>query len=419
MKFSINRSSIFFSITFTFIISLISIFLAAMFLLEYDKQEYTDKLNKKYSIIARATLFHLNNFIDEKELRQQIQDYSMRKIENDKTKDYIIEHSQIIQKIENKIGNSSILKYKKYHYLLIEHEESVQLFKDEDYQPHRYDVIKIIFGLIFAVIILSYIVTIRKIKPLRRLKRQMDKFGEGSLDIDCRRDGKDEISQVSNSFAHAIIQIQKLNSSRQLFLRNIMHELKTPITKGRISAEMVPNGKQKDRLINVFEKLELLINEFASIEQITSGAGIQNIRPARLIDIIDESIDLAMVQTKALKLEIDDSLVLNVDFRLFTTAMKNLIDNGIKYSIDHFVIITATKDKISFISKGSPLEHPLEHYIQPFIQEKNSHQSFGLGLYIVDNIAKAHKLNFKYHHKNGLNYLYFENIENLLISQSV
>ena len=414
MKLNITKSSIFFSITFAFLLSLISIFLAAMFLLEYDKQEYADKLNKKYSIIARATLFHLNNFIDEKELQQQIKDYSMRKIDNVKIKDYIIENSEVIQKIENKIGNSSILKYKKYHYLLIEHENTVKLFKDEDYQPHRYDVIKIIFGLIFVIIILSYIMTIRKIKPLRRLKRQMDKFGNGSLDIDCKRDGQDEISQVSNSFQHAVEQIQKLNSSRQLFLRNIMHELKTPITKGRITAEMIPSGKQKDRMINVFEKLELLINEFASIEQITSGAGVQNIRPARLIDIIDESIDIAMVPSKALKLEIDDSLILNVDFRLFTTAIKNLIDNGIKYSIDNYIVITATKKRISFISKGSPLEHKLEHYIQPFIQEKNSHQSFGLGLYIVDNIVKAHDLDFKYRHKNGLNYFCFENIESLL-----
>ena len=414
MKFNITRSSIFFSITFAFLLSLVSVFLAAIFLLEYDKQEYTDKLNKKYSIIARATLFHLNNFINKTELQQQIKDYSMREISNNKIKDYIIEQSKVIQKIESKIGNSSILKYKKYHYLFIEHGNSTQLFKDEDYQPHRYDVIKIIFSFIFFIIIFSYIMTIRKIKPLRRLKRQMDKFGNGSLDIDCKQDGEDEISQVSNSFQHAVEQIKKLNNSRQLFLRNIMHELKTPITKGRISAEMIPNGKQKDRLINVFEKLELLINEFASIEQITSGAGIQNIRPARLIDIMDESIDLAMIPLKALKLEIDDTLILHVDFRLFTTAIKNLIDNGTKYSIDGFIIITATKNKISFISKGSPLEHNLEHYVQPFTKAKNSHQSFGLGLYIVDNIAKAHNLDFKYHHKDGLNYFCLKDIENLL-----
>ena len=266
----------------------------------------------------------------------------------------------------------------------------------------------------FLIIITAYIITIRKIKPLRKLKREMDKFAKGNLEINCYRDGEDEISQVSNSFANAVEQIKKLNHSRQLFLRNIMHELKTPITKGRISAEMLEESRQKERLINVFEKLELLINEFASIEQITSGAGLTNIKPARLIDIIDESIDLAMVPPHQVKLEIDENLVLNVDFRLFTTALKNLIDNGIKYSIDKFVIITATKHQISVISKGSPLQQKLKHYIQPFTQAKNSHQSFGLGLYIVDNIIKAHRLKFKYKHKNGLNYFYFEKIETLL-----
>lgn len=412
--FNITRSSIFFGMTFTFLLSLVSIILAGMFLIEYDKQEYTDKLNKKYTIIARATLFHLNNFIDKDELEEQIKDYSLHKINDDEIKNYIIEESKLIQRIENKLGNIAILKYKTYHYLMIEHQKHTLLFKDEDFQPHRYDVIKLIFVFIFAIILSSYIMTIKKIRPLRKLKKEMDKFAKGDLSISCKRDGNDEIAQVSNSFQNAVEQIQKLNNSRQLFLRNIMHELKTPITKGRISVEMIEDGKQKVRLISVFEKLEHLINEFASIEQITSGGGVKNIRPAKLIDIIDESIDLAMIPSKAFKLEIDSNLVLHVDFRLFTTAIKNLIDNGIKYSTDNFVIITATKDRISTVSKGKPLEHSLDHYIEPFIQEKNSHQSFGLGLYIVDNIVKAHNLEFKYHHKDGHNYFYFEKIENLL-----
>ncbi len=409
-----SKSSIFYSITFIFFISIVSIFFAFMFLMEYDKKEYSEKLNAKYSIIARATLFHLNNFITQSELQEQIQDYSLSEIKNKNIMDQIISQSVVIQKIKSKIGASAILKYKKYHYLLIQHEDSILLFKDEDFQPHRYDAIKIIFGLVLFIIIIAYIMTIRKLKPLRRLKRQMDKFATGDLNISCKSDGEDEISQVSNSFHNAVEQIKKLNHSRQLFLRNIMHELKTPITKGRISVEMIESSKQKERLINVFEKLELLINEFASIEQITSGAGIQNVKPARLLDILDESIDLAMVPMDKIKMEVDDTLILHVDFRLFTTAIKNLIDNAVKYSIDHFVIITSSKNRLSFISKGSPLDKELEHYIQPFTQEKPSHQGFGLGLYIVDNIAKAHNLDFTYKHNNGYNYFNFEKIDSLL-----
>ncbi|WP_263833037.1 ArsS family sensor histidine kinase [Sulfurospirillum oryzae] len=408
-----TKSSIFYSITFIFAISIVSIFLALLFLLEYDKQTYTEKLNTKYSIIARATLFHLNNFITNDELKKQVQGYRMREITEKETQEQIIKSAQVIQKISDRIGTSAILRYDNDHYLYIETKYSSLLLKDEDFQPYRYDLIKIIFGVVFAIIIVAYILTIRKLKPLRKLKRQMDRFAKGDLDINCKTDGEDEISQVANSFHNAVEQINKLNHSRQLFLRNIMHELKTPITKGRISAEMLENGKQRDRLISTFEKLELLINEFASIEQITSGEGLKNVKPYRLVDMLDEAIDLAMISPSQIDIELDDEIILHVDFRLFTTAMKNVIDNGIKYSIDQKIKIVATKEKISFVSQGKPLSYDLEHYLEPFVQEKNSHQSFGLGLYIVYHIIKAHHISFTYEHKEGYNYFNFEKIETL------
>jgi two-component system, OmpR family, sensor kinase len=409
-----TKSSIFYSITFIFTISIVSIFLALLFLLEYDKQTYTEKLNTKYSIIARATLFHLNNFITNEELKRQVQGYQMREIIDDETKTLIIKNAQIIQKIADRIGTSAILRYENNHYLHIETKYASLLLKDEDFQPYRYDLIKVIFGVVFAIIIIAYILTIRKLKPLRRLKRQMDRFAKGDLDINCKTDGEDEISQVANAFHNAVEQINKLNHSRQLFLRNIMHELKTPITKGRISAEMLENGKQRDRLIGTFEKLELLINEFASIEQITSGEGLKNVKPYRLVDMLDEAIDLAMISPSQIEIEMDDEIILHVDFRLFTTAMKNVIDNGIKYSIDQTIQILASREKISFISQGKPLKYELEYYLEPFVQEKNSHQSFGLGLYIVYHIVKAHHITFTYEHKEGYNYFNFEKIETLM-----
>jgi two-component system OmpR family sensor kinase len=408
-----TKSSIFYSITFIFSISIISIFLALLFLLEYDKQQYTDKLNAKYSIIARATLFHLNNFITSEELKKQVQGYQMREISDKEEREEILKQAQVIQKIGDKIGSSAILKYNSGHYLFIETKYSSLLLKDEDFQSYRYDLIKTIFGVVFLIIIIAYILTLRKLRPLRTLKRQMDRFAKGDLEINCQTDGEDEIAQVSNAFHNAVTQINKLNQSRQLFLRNIMHELKTPITKGRISAEMLEGGKHKERLISAFEKLELLINEFASIEQITSGEGIKNVKPYRLIDMLDEAIDLAMVSPERVDIAIEGEIVLHVDFRLFTTAMKNMIDNGIKYSIDQKMSIIATKTKLSFISQGKPLQYELSHYLEPFVQEKNSHQSFGLGLYIVHNIIKAHRLHFTYEHKESYNYFNFEKLENL------
>lgn len=49
-----------------------------------------------------------------------------------------------------------------------------------------------------------------------------------------------------------------------------MHELKTPIGKGRIISEMIKEDRQKERLIAIFLRMDSLINEFAKIENLFS-----------------------------------------------------------------------------------------------------------------------------------------------------
>lgn len=408
------RSSIFYSITFIFFLATASVFLAFLWLMEYDKQNYTNELNTKYSIVARATLFHLNNFITNDELEAQVKDYKMTEITDVEEKKRIGANAQVIEEIQAKIGSSSILVYEKNHYLQITHNDTILLLKDDDYQPYRYDVIRIIFASVFFILLGTYIFTIRKLKPLRKLKQEIDKFARGDLEeVTCNSSGSDEISEVAEAFYNAVGQIKSLNHSRQLFLRNIMHELKTPITKGRITAEMVTQDKYKARLITVFEKLETLINEFASIERITSGIGLTEVKEYRLVDLIDEAMDLAMVGPESVGLNISEEISLQVDFKLFSIALKNMIDNGIKYSKEKRVKVVADKHSIRFISLGDPLEYPLAHYVEPFVQGANSTKSLGLGLYIVDNIIKAHSLELTYRHQNGYNIFYFEKLEAL------
>jgi two-component system OmpR family sensor kinase len=191
-----------------------------------------------------------------------------------------------------------------------------------------------------------------------------------------------------------------------------MHELKTPITKGRITAEMLQGDeKKKQRIITAFERLEAMINEFASIERITSGAELIHASPYRLIDIFDEAIDLAMVERDSINFGISKDLNLNVDFKLFSLAIKNMIDNAIKYSSDKSITIRVDESSIKFISLGKPLDKAFEYYLTPFTQGNSKTKGFGLGLYIVDNIIKAHKIDFAYSHQNGENIFSFENLQ--------
>ena len=409
------RSSIFITITFIFGLALVSIFLAFLWLMGFDKQNYTRELNNKYSNVARTNLFYMGGIINKTQYDRQLSNIDMPEITSQSRKDEILRKATVLEEISSDLGSSAILLYDKHHYLKIEHLDELKLLMDKEFQPYRYEVIKAVFAVVAVILLAAYIFVIYKIKPLRKLKRQIVKFANGELDgVQNVGNGKDEISEVSEAFYGAVCQIKALNDSRHLFLRNIMHELKTPITKGLIAAQMIEKSKNQERLISVFHKLENLINELAAIEQITSKIGLTNKTPCLMRDLIDEAIDIAMVEKEHVGISELDEVRVMVDFKLFSVAIKNMIDNGIKYSTDKHVNIMVSKDHMKFITQGEKLKNDLDFYIQPFIKGEDAQKSFGLGLYIVSNILEAHGLKFGYEYKNGMNVFIFENLQDII-----
>ncbi|MFC2750978.1 MAG: ArsS family sensor histidine kinase [Campylobacter sp.] len=409
-----KRSSVFYTITFIFALALTSIFLAFLWLMDYDKQNYARELNAKYSTIARNQLFLMSGIINEKEYERQTGDFKMPEITNERQKEEILANATVLEEISADIGSSAIMIYQNHHYLKVQHVDKVLLLKDNDYQPYRYDIIKIIFSLVAIILLAAYVFVIRKLKPLRKLKRQIAKFAAGEIDeVQNVSSGNDEISEVAEAFYDAVSQIKNLNASRKLFLRNIMHELKTPITKGRLAAEMIEKSKNQERLVSVFIKLENLINEFAAVEQVTSSIALNNTKICRIDDVIDEALDIAMVDPGQVTISKLEDVNLNADFKLLAIAAKNMIDNALKYSPNKHVNITITRESIKFINEGERLSRELRHYVEPFTKGESAQKSFGLGLYIVENIIKAHKLTLSYEYKNGLNVFSFENLQNI------
>lgn len=409
------RSSIFITITFIFGLALVSIFLAFLWLMGFDKQNYTRELNNKYSNVARTNLLYMGGIINKAQYDRQLSNIDMPEITAKNEKEEILKNAAVLEEISSDLGSSAILLYDKHHYLKIEHLDELKLLMDKEFQPYRYEVIKAVFAVVAVILLAAYIFVIYKIKPLRKLKRQIVKFANGELDgVQNVGNGKDEISEVSEAFYEAVCQIKALNDSRHLFLRNIMHELKTPITKGLIAAQMIEKSKNQERLISVFHKLENLINELAAIEQITSKIGLTNKTPCLMRDLIDEAIDIAMVEKEHVGISELDEVRVMVDFKLFSVAIKNMIDNGIKYSTDKHVNIMVSKDHMKFITQGEKLKNDLDFYIQPFIKGKDAQKSFGLGLYIVSNILEAHGLKFGYEYKNGMNVFIFENLQDII-----
>lgn len=255
-----------------------------------------------------------------------------------------------------------------------------------------------------VLLLTLYLWIIRSLKPLKSLQQEIQKFADGDLNISCKSDKKDEIALVANEFDKAAKTIEKLITSRQLFLRTIMHELKTPIAKGRIVSAMVSEESQNEMLESVFTRLELLLEEFSKIEQMLSSGYQLNLQLYRVRDIVDQSVELLMVDEKRVTIAEKEPIMIESDFSLLSLALKNLIDNALKYSSDKKTTIMIKKTGVTVASFGAPLAHALQSYFQPFHNQSDAENAgLGLGLYIVNSITELLHMHLSYEHREGMN----------------
>jgi len=255
------------------------------------------------------------------------------------------------------------------------------------------------------------LMVLKKLYPLKRLNQQIQKFAKGDLDVKIDIDSDDEIGKIAKSFNKAIKHIKQLISSKNLFMRNIMHELKTPITTSRIVAETVDDEMAREILIKSFNRMNELIEDLAQVERIT----MYNFSPKKgqylLSEIIEEAKNMLLKDEKHFEF-IYANRKITTDKSLLALVLKNLIDNAIKYSPNHFARVEIMGDKIMVRSKGEKLKHDLSYYTEPFSQEEKRSAGFGLGLYIVDNVTEKLGGEFRYRYDEKLGENIFEIILN-------
>jgi len=378
----------------------LSLLITALFILDKDRQK-SDELSR-YRLISNALLSTAQLNPTQEELEKFYKNLHVKPVAINANRMLILSKGKEIFEGESVYGRMRIFAIGKSRYIYLQRYGFNLMLKDTKPRTIRFNLTIFIAMLIGILFLFLYIAIIRKLSPLKKLNRQILEFAKGNMDINITYRSNDEIGQIAQSFDNAIYHIKTLLESKNLFMRNMMHELKTPITKGRIVVEMIEDKNNKKILIRAFERMNQLIGELAYIERLTTQSFQPKLKEVDINDIIEKSLTLLLVNKEKVTIKTDNNLI-TTDAKLLSLALKNLIDNALKYSKDSHATIIADSKSIKVLSKGKSLEYPLEYYLEPFTQEEKRQSGFGLGLYIVNNIIQRLDYTLHYYYKDSSN----------------
>jgi two-component system OmpR family sensor kinase len=384
------------NIAFAFSFSIL--FLICAFSYIYKDEINARKFQNIYQIEYLSTLYQNNTLAD---IEGYFENLGLRKADNT-LKDNILKNGSTAQNSVS--GNFAVILYKGAYYMRFADKDSIAFFalKRDSFTDNVY---LTFFFIVFILLVGLYLFTMRSIKSVDGIRKAVKKLADDGINSVVI----DERDELSSEFNKTVKNIADIYNARTLFLRAIMHELKTPIGKGRIVAEMIEDNLSKERLIKIFRRLETLIGEFAKTEQLITQNYTLEKKRYPLSKILGLSFDFLMLEPEQLDKRIikklpKQNIYVDADLDSMALAFKNLIGNAIKYSSDGCVIVALQKNTLSFSNKGKPLDKPISDYKKPFISSDNAAKArmkMGLGLYIAENILKLHELKLDYEYKNG------------------
>ena len=398
-----NKNSIIFSTTLNFLITSLLLIVSFVFLLSHENFKKNEQIFERYKPIIK--MVSGKKFYFDKDFHKNLLDMNYELFESkEEIKNILSNNKKMIFARSNKHNETfKIFEIDGKIYLFFEKFDTQILIKDLESKNLTNSFYTIfVFVSLLVVITILYINTLKKLLPLKELKDKVINFGDEKFDFELSNSSsKDEVTLLANEFKKSAQKLKNIKESRNIFIRNIMHELKTPITKGKFLLQLEKSDENIEKLKMVFNRLESLINEFATIEELISQNRVLEKKSYFLEDLLDNAKDILMIDDNCVKNSYEN-IKLNVNFKLFSIAIKNLIDNAIKYSNDKKVEVLTQNEDILFVNSGKKLEGDFEKYLEPFYS-KSSNESFGLGLYIVFNILKANGYNLLYKYEDGKN----------------
>ncbi|HHU71908.1 MAG TPA: cell wall metabolism sensor histidine kinase WalK [Clostridiales bacterium] len=278
--------------------------------------------------------------------------------------------------------------------------------------------------LVILVMVFAIYLSGKLTKPLTNVVNSIDRLSEGYLEEGVSIKGFNEVEKISDSFNHMISRMQKLESSRQEFVSNVSHELKTPITSIKVLSDSLlmqedaPVELYREFLTDIAEEIERedkIITDLLSLVKLDKKAGDLNIVSININELLEQILKrlspIAKKQNIELIYESFRPVIAEVDEVKLSLAINNLIENAIKYNIEEgWVRVSLNADHKYFFIKvadsgiGIP-EDEQDSIFERFyrVDKARSRETggTGLGLAITRNVIQMHRGAIRVYSKEG------------------
>ena len=262
------------------------------------------------------------------------------------------------------------------------------------------------------------------VKPFGEISQVIEDITEGYDNDNLHVDTYTETMQISEAFNKMRSRMKVLDDSRQEFVSNVSHELKTPLTSMKVLAdsllaqEDVPVELYKEFMGDITEEIERenkIINDLLSLVKMDKTAADLNVKSENINELVERILKrlrpIAALRNIELVFESFRPVTAEVDEVKLSLAISNLVENAIKYNKENgWVQVSLNADhkyfyvKVADSGMGIPQES-LDHIFERFYRVDKSHSKeisgTGLGLAIARNAIITHRGAIKVHSEEG------------------
>lgn len=281
--------------------------------------------------------------------------------------------------------------------------------------------------LILMVLAVAFYAARILVKPFGKVTASLEEMRGAFQEENISIPDYTETELLSEAYNRMVKRMRVQEDSRQEFVSNVSHELKTPLTSMKVLADSlvaqaelgeVPNELYKEFMVDIAEEIDRenkIITDLLSLVKMDKKSSDINIKETNINDLVELILKrlrpIAAKQNVELVLESFTPILAEVDETKLTLALSNLVENGIKYNKENgWVHVSLNVDNNFFYVKvedsgmGIP-EDDQEHIFERFYRVDKSHSreigGTGLGLAITRSAILMHHGAVRVYSKEG------------------